>query len=86
MVALLRMSRMTLGIPKDIVDRTGAYLVVVLEGRDRERLDIDIADVANQLTDADALDVYICLRVRAQICSRPGRTPFGWSRQRERMT
>ena len=43
------MNDLTLGIPDDVTERTEAYLVVVLEGRDEARLDVDVADVAMQL-------------------------------------
>ena len=59
MVGLLRMSELILGIPKEIADQTEAYLVVVLEGRDQERLDTDTADVATQLSESGAHDVYV---------------------------
>jgi glycolate oxidase len=59
MKGLLRMSDLSLGIPDDVAAATEAYLVVVLEGRDDERLQVDVADVAEQLTNADAHDVYV---------------------------
>ena len=59
MVGLLRMSRMSLGIPNNVAERTGAYLIIVLEGRDNERLESDVADVAAQLAEAGARDVYV---------------------------
>ena len=42
-----------------MADATEAYLIVVLEGRDDQRLQVDVADVAEQLTKADAHDVYV---------------------------
>jgi glycolate oxidase len=59
MKGLLRANDVSLGIPADVEDRTEAYLVVVLEGRTEDRLDHDVADVANQLADAGAFDVYV---------------------------
>ena len=44
MKGLLRMNDLTLGVPAEVAERTEAYLVVVLEGRDADRLDIDVAD------------------------------------------
>ena len=59
MKGLLRMNDLTLGIPDEVVAVTEAYLIVVLEGRDDQRLQVDVADVAEQLTAADARDVYV---------------------------
>jgi glycolate oxidase len=59
MKGLLRMNDLVLGIPDDVAAKTEAYLVVVLEGRDDERLGTDVADVAGQLTDAGAHDIYV---------------------------
>jgi glycolate oxidase len=59
MKGLLRMNDLSLGIPDDIAARTDAYLVVVLEGRTRSRLDEDLSDVAEQLGEAGAHDVYV---------------------------
>jgi glycolate oxidase len=59
MKGLLRMNDLSLGIPGEVVDLTEAYLVVVLEGRDHERLEVDVADVAQQLSAANAHDVYV---------------------------
>ena len=46
MQGLVRANELTLGVPPEIADRTEAYLVVVLEGRDADRLDTDVAAVA----------------------------------------
>jgi glycolate oxidase len=59
MKGLLRMSDLSLGIPDEVVEATEAYLIVVLEGRDNQRLQVDVADVADQLTKAEAHDVYV---------------------------
>jgi glycolate oxidase len=59
MKGLLRMNDLSLGIPGEVADVTEAYLVVVLEGRDAERLEVDVADVAQQLGAANAHDVYV---------------------------
>jgi glycolate oxidase len=59
MKGLLRMSDLSLGIPDEVAGATEAYLIVVLEGRDDQRLQVDVADVAEQLTKADAHDVYV---------------------------
>jgi glycolate oxidase len=59
MKGLLRMNDLTLGVPDAVADVTEAYLIVVLEGRDEERLQVDVADVAEQLAGAHAHDVYV---------------------------
>jgi glycolate oxidase len=59
MTGLLRMNDLVLGVPDEIATRTEAYLVVVLEGRTETRLDEDVADVAQQLHEAGAFDVYV---------------------------
>jgi glycolate oxidase len=59
MKGLLRMNDLALGIPDEVADVTEAYLIVVLEGRDDARLQVDVADVAEQLAAAHAHDVYV---------------------------
>jgi glycolate oxidase len=61
MKGLLRHNELSLGIPEAVTATTEAYLVVVLEGRDEERLERDVADVAQQLADAGAHDVYVLI-------------------------
>ena len=48
-----------LGIPKAIQDTALAYLVVMMESRDPERLDEDVAQLAEQLAELGAIDVYV---------------------------
>lgn len=59
MTGLERANDLALGIPDGVKQRTEAYLVVVLEGRDQQRLDTDLADIAAQLAGAGAHDVYV---------------------------
>ena len=59
MKGLLRMNDLALGVSADVMAATEAYLVVVLEGRTEDRLDYDIADVAEQLEAAGADEVYV---------------------------
>lgn len=59
MKGLLQMNELTLGVPDDVMAATEAHLIVVLEGRDAGRLEVDVADVATQLADAGAHDVYV---------------------------
>lgn len=48
-----------LGIPAEVQERTAAYLVLVLEGHHEDRVAQDTEDVAAQLADLGALDVYV---------------------------
>ena len=48
-----------LGIPANIRDTAPAYLVVMMEQTTDDRLDEDVAAVAEQLADLGALDVYV---------------------------
>jgi glycolate oxidase len=48
-----------LGIPADVQEAARAYLVVVMEHHRDDRLDEDVADLAGQLGDLGALDVYV---------------------------
>jgi glycolate oxidase len=59
MKGLLRMNDLALGVPEEVAAVTEAYLIVVLEGRDDQRLQVDVADVAEQLAAAQAHDVYV---------------------------
>jgi glycolate oxidase len=59
MSGITRAAGLDLGIPEDVKAAALAYLVVVLEQRTADRLDADVAEVAEQLADAGALDVYV---------------------------
>jgi glycolate oxidase len=59
MKGLLRQSGMDLGISDDVVARTEAYLVVVLEAGTPERLDGELAVAAQVLGDGGAHDVFV---------------------------
>src|SRR4029079_9085560 len=59
MKGLLRLNDLALGIPDAVEADTEAYLIVVLAGRTEDRLEHDIGDVATQLADAGAFDVYV---------------------------
>lgn len=48
-----------LGIPKEVQDTALAYLVVMMESRHEERLDEDVAQLAEQLAELGAIDVYV---------------------------
>lgn len=64
MKGLLRMNELTLGVPDDVMARTEAYLIVVLEGRTEGRLEEDVEAVAVQLAEAGAHDVYVLTRTQ----------------------
>ncbi|MCB0974497.1 MAG: FAD-binding protein [Actinobacteria bacterium] len=59
MAATTQGAGMDLGIPDDIKEQALAYLVVVLEGNDDDRIGDDAAQVAEVLSNAGALDVYM---------------------------
>ncbi len=48
-----------LGVPEAVKERTLAYLVVVLEGMDADRLEEDVERLAGLLEELGALDVYV---------------------------
>lgn len=59
MAGITRAAGLDLGIPEDIKSTALAYLVVVLEDRSAERLDEDVAELAELLSDVGTLDVYV---------------------------
>ena len=48
-----------LGLPQEVKDTAQAYLVVCLEDDHEDRLDQDVAAVAEQLTELGSMDVYV---------------------------
>jgi glycolate oxidase len=48
-----------LGIPGDVRDRARAYLAVIIEGWDADRVDADVAALAEHLERLAAIDVYV---------------------------
>jgi glycolate oxidase len=64
-IDLLTMAAMTqgedigLGVPASVRERTQAYLVVMQEGRDSDRLGADVTELAELLGDCGAADVYV---------------------------
>jgi glycolate oxidase len=48
-----------LGIPAEVKDTALAYLVVVLENADRDRIEVDTERLAVQLAELGAIDVYV---------------------------
>lgn len=59
MGAITGATGMDLGVDPEVASRTTAYLVIVLETRTDVQLDRDVADLALQLEEAGALDVYV---------------------------
>ncbi len=59
MAAITQASNLELGVAAEVADRTSAYLVIVLETRTSSQLDNDLADLADMVTSAGALDVYV---------------------------
>jgi glycolate oxidase len=48
-----------LGIPEDVKERTLAYLVVMMESTQADRLDADVQALGEQLAELGAIDVYV---------------------------
>lgn len=59
MAGITRAAGLDLGIPEETKASALAYLVVVLEHRSSDRLDEDVAEVAELLSDHGALDVFV---------------------------
>lgn len=58
MKALVRSAGLALGVTEEVVAKTEAYLVVVLEGRDEQQLEVDATRTSDQLLEGGAYDVY----------------------------
>jgi glycolate oxidase len=59
MGGVLDAAGMDLGVPDAVKAQALAYLVIVLEQRDADRLDQDMAELASLVADHGALDVYV---------------------------
>jgi glycolate oxidase len=59
MAALTESSGLELGVPPSVKDAALAYLVVVLENRAEERVEVDTGELAELVTELGALDVYV---------------------------
>jgi glycolate oxidase len=59
MASLAKATDLQLGIDAAVVEKTKAYLIVVLETRTKEQLEADLVDAATLLSDAGALDIYV---------------------------
>jgi glycolate oxidase len=59
MAGITRAAGLDLGIPEEVKARTLAYLVVVLEGMEAERVEQDVERLGSLLEDLGAHDVYV---------------------------
>ncbi|MBM7772598.1 glycolate oxidase [Actinokineospora baliensis] len=59
MGAITYTADLQLGIPDEVRDTAQAYLVVMLENRDQDRLDADVETAGQLLSDLGAIDVYV---------------------------
>ena len=59
MSAITAAQGLELGVPQEIKDAALAYLVVVLENRNDDRVDEDVAELAELATELGALDLYV---------------------------
>ena len=59
MGAITYSADLQLGIPDQVRESSQAYLVVMLDGRSTERLDADIEEVGELLSELGAADVYV---------------------------
>ena len=59
MGAITAAQDLELGVPTEIKDAAMAYLVVVLENRSDDRVEEDVAELAELVTELGALDLYV---------------------------
>ncbi|GLZ39557.1 FAD-binding oxidoreductase [Actinokineospora sp. NBRC 105648] len=59
MGAITYTADLQLGIPDEVRDRSQAYLVVMLENRDEQRLEADTVAAGELLSELGAIDVYV---------------------------
>jgi glycolate oxidase len=59
MSAITAAQNLELGVPQEIKDAAMAYLVVVLENRNDERVEEDVHELAELATELGALDLYV---------------------------
>jgi glycolate oxidase len=59
MSAITASAGLELGVPQDVKDQALAYLVVVLENRSDDRVEEDTGELAELVTQAGALDLYV---------------------------
>lgn len=59
LTAITEYENLSLGVPAAVHQRAQAYLVVALENRSEERLDSDVEELCELLSDLGATDVYV---------------------------
>ena len=59
MGGMSRRFNLELGVPEAVQKETLAYLVIVMENRNESRLDEDIVELAEHMTELGAIDVYV---------------------------
>ena len=59
MGAITASAGLDLGVPQDVKDAALAYLVVVLENRTADRVEEDVVELGELVTELGALDVYV---------------------------
>ncbi len=80
MAAMTRSANLELGVPEEVREKTLAYLVVVLENRNDERVEEDTGELAELVSGLGALDVYVLPRARAPRSSTRARRRSGTPR------
>ncbi len=59
MASITRAADLELGVDPAVANKASAYLVIVLETRTAEQLELDLAHVAELVDDAGAIEVYV---------------------------
>jgi glycolate oxidase len=59
MNALRQEFELRLGVEDAVLDRTGAYMVVVIEGQHAQRLEDEVQELAGHITQLGAIEVYV---------------------------
>lgn len=59
MAALASSTSLELGVDPAVAEKATAYLIVILETRTSEQLDLDLVDLATLLEESGALDTYV---------------------------
>ncbi|MFA1545024.1 FAD-binding oxidoreductase [Actinomadura chokoriensis] len=66
MAAITENAGLDLGVPQEVRDAAGAYLLVILENRSAERLDEDVQTLGEELAGLGAADAYVLAGDRLQ--------------------
>jgi glycolate oxidase len=59
MGGMTRRFNLELGVPPDVQESALAYLVIVMENRSESRLEEDVVELAEHMTELGAIDVYV---------------------------